>query len=99
MRVENEPHRWGEGRTAGVIGQPANLHRRAAANRQIEDLLRDLRHPFENRAAAGEDDARVERLLVTRAADLIPGEMKDLLGARLQNLGEDAPRHQARLWG
>src|SRR5205085_9843378 len=71
MRVENEPHRCSEGRTADVVGEPANLHRRAAANRQIEDLLRDLRHPFENRAAAGEDDSRVERLLVTRTTDLV----------------------------
>ena len=61
----------------------------AAADRQVEDLLGDLRHALEDRAAAGQHDAGVERLLVARAPDLVPHQVEDLLGARLQDLGED----------
>ena len=43
-----------------VIGQAADVHRRAATNRQVENLLGDLRHPFEDRPAAGQYDPRVE---------------------------------------
>ena len=50
-----------------MIGQAAYADRRPAPDWQVEDLFRNFRHALENGAAAGEDDARVERLLVTGA--------------------------------
>ena len=35
--------------------------------------------------------------LVARPANLVPDEMKDLFRSRLQDLGQDSPRHEARL--
>ena len=58
MRVQHQPDRGREHRTGHVIGQAADAGGVAAADRQVEDLLGDLRHAFEHRAAAGEHDAR-----------------------------------------
>src|SRR5262245_5535203 len=97
VRIQRQTHGGAERRTVHVVGHAAHADRAAPANRQIENLLGDLRHALENRPAAGEHDPRVQRLLVARAANLVPHEVEDLLGARLQNLREDAPRHQPRL--
>src|SRR6185503_11574525 len=97
VRVQSDAHRRGKHRTADVIGQAAHADGRTASNRQIEDLLGDLGHPFENRAAAGEHDSRVQRLLISRAANLVPYQVEDLFGARLQDFRQDPPRHQPRL--
>src|SRR5204863_246061 len=43
------------------------------------------------------DDARIETLLVAGAPDLVPDEMEDFFSSRLQNLGQNPPRHHARL--
>src|SRR5436190_165700 len=51
----------------------------------------------DERAGAGQDDPGVEALFVSGAADLVPDQVEDLLGARLQDLGEDSPRHHPRL--
>ena len=37
------------------------------------------------------------RLFVVAGRDFVPHQMKDLFGARLKNLGQDAARHYARL--
>src|SRR5262249_14511226 len=97
IAVEHQPDAGGERRAVDVIRQPADVARTAAPDREIENLLGDLRHAVEDRAAAGQHDAGVEALLVAGAADLVPHQMEDLLGARLQDLGQDAPRHDPRL--
>src|SRR5688572_6258290 len=97
MRVEHQPDRCGKRRAVHVIGQTAHAHRASAADRQIENLLGDLGHAFQNRPAAGHDDSGVQRFLVARAPNLVPLQVEDLLRARLQDLGQDAPRHQSRL--
>ena len=84
------------GRVGDVVGEAADAGGRAAPDRQIEDLLGDLGHAVEQRAAAGEHEAGVERLLVAGLADLVPHQMEDLFGARLQDVAQDAPRHDAR---
>src|SRR6185503_19641459 len=97
VRVHHEAHgRRALGRV-DVIHQAAGAGRRAAPDREIEDLLGDLGHPLEVGAAAGEHEAGVERAIAAGVADLVPEEMEDLLGARLQDLGEHAARHQPRL--
>ena len=97
VAVQHQPDAGRERRAVHVIGQAADAGRTAAADRQIEDLLGDLGHAVENRAAAGQHDPGVEALLVAGAADLVPHQVEDLLGARLQNLRQDAARHHARL--
>ena len=94
--LEDEPDGRCEFRVADVILQSAHSHRQTSPNRQIEDLLRDLGHPLEDRAASRQDYARIERFLVSGPADLVPGLVKDLLRARLKNLRQHAARHQAR---
>src|SRR5262245_12491517 len=94
MRVQPDAHRRGKHRAADVIGQAAHADGRPTSNWQIEDLLGDLRHPLENRPASREHDSRVQRLLVPGTANFVPHQMKDFLGARLQNLRQDAPRHE-----
>ena len=94
--VDDEPDRRGERRVVDVIRQPADAFGRGPANRQIEDLFGDLGHAFEHRAAAGQHDAGVERLLVAGASDLVPEQVADFLGARLQDLRQHAPRHRPR---
>ena len=75
---------------------PPTPRRAPAPDRQVEDLLGDLGQAVEDGAAAGEHDARVERLLVAGVPDLVPHQVEDLLGPRLQHLGEDASAHDAR---
>ena len=58
LRVQHQPDRRRELGTVHVIGKPADAGRRSAPDGQIEDLLRDLRHALENRAAARQHDAR-----------------------------------------
>ena len=97
VRVHHQPDGGGALRRVDVIHEPAGAGRRAAADRQVEDLLGDLGHALEVGAAAGEDEAGVERAVAAGVADLVPQQVEDLLGARLQDLREDAARHQARL--
>src|SRR5262249_31177211 len=68
IAVEPQPDAGGERRAVDVIRQPADVARTAAPDREIENLLGDLRHPVEDRAAAGQHDAGVEALLVAGAA-------------------------------
>ena len=80
-----------------MIGEAADAGRATAADRQIENLLGDFGHPVEHRPAAGQHHARLQALLEPGPPDLVPHDVKDLLGARLKNLGQDAARHHARL--
>src|SRR5688572_28784787 len=97
VRIEDHANRRRKDRTVHVIGKAADAERAAAADRQIEDLLGDLGHPFEDGAATSEDDARVQRLLEAGAPDFVPHEMECLLRAGLEDLRQDLPRHDARL--
>src|SRR5687767_2851934 len=96
MRVHAESHRGRERRAVHVIGESADAFRRRAPHGEIKNLFRDLRHALEHRAAAREDDAGVELLLVAGAADLVPEQMADLFGPRLQDLRHHAPGHRPR---
>src|SRR5205823_13777858 len=84
IRVQGEPHRRRKRRAVYMIGQAADAGGTPPANREIENLLGHLRHAVENRATAGEDDARIETLLVAGAPDLVPDEMEDFFSSRLQ---------------
>src|SRR5439155_21169235 len=87
VRVQRQPDAGRERRAVHVIGQTADAGRAATANRQIENLLGDLGHAVEDRAAAGQHNSRVQAPFIAGAADLVPDEMKDFLGARLKDFG------------
>src|SRR5205809_1089612 len=70
VRVQHHPDGSREHRAADVIGEAAHASRQPPPDRQIEDLLGDFRHPFENRPAAGERDPGLEGLLVAGLAIL-----------------------------
>ncbi len=57
-RIQDEADAVGVGGIGHVIGQPTDTGRRAASNRQIEDLFRDLGGAVEQRSPSGEDKAR-----------------------------------------
>src|SRR5438046_4415272 len=95
--VEDQADAGRERRAVHVIGEAADAAGAAAADRQVENLLGDFRHAVEDGTAAGQHDAGVEALLVAGPADFVPHQVEDLLGARLQDLGQDAARHHARL--
>src|SRR5688572_17438796 len=97
LRVQPQSHSRGELRIADVVGEAANADRHPAPDREIEDLLSKLGHSLENCTASGQHDARVERLLVSGAPNLIPHLVTNLLSARLQNLRQHTPRHESRL--
>ena len=80
-----------------MIGQAADAGRTPPPDGQVENLLRDLRYAVEDRAAARQHDSRVQAPLVAGPSDLVPHQVEDFLGARLQNLRQDAPCHHARL--
>src|SRR5262245_11803911 len=69
VRIQTEPDRSCEDRAAHVICQPPDADGGAPPDGQIENLFGDFRHALENRAAAGEHDAGVERLLIAGALD------------------------------
>src|SRR3954464_1318837 len=85
VRIQHHTDRRREHGTAHVVRQSADAHRQPAPDRQIENLFADLRHALENRATAGEDDARVQRLLVAGPADLVPHEVEDFFRSGLQD--------------
>src|SRR5688572_25486057 len=94
MRVQHDADRRRERRAVHMVGKAADTDRTSAADRKVENLFGDFRHPFENRAAAGQHDAGVQRFLVAGATDLVPDQVKRFLGARLQDLGQNPARHQ-----
>src|SRR5262245_22508701 len=96
MRVQHEADRRRERRAVDVIRQPPDALGRRTPYGQIENLLGDFGHAFEQRGPAREDDAGVERLLVAGAPDLVPQQVTDLLRARLQDLRQHAARHHPR---
>src|SRR5206468_3635117 len=67
--VQRESDSGRERRAVHVIREPADASGTSAADRQVENLLCHLRHAVEDRAAAGEHDARVEAFLVPCATD------------------------------
>src|SRR2546428_42566 len=95
IAVQRQPAAGGERRAVDVIRQAAHASRTSPANREIENLFRDLGHTVEDGAAARQHDAGIEALLVAGAPDLVPHKMEDLLGARLKNFSEDSTSHHA----
>src|SRR5688572_23685554 len=67
VRVHHEPDCRRIGRTVDVIRESPDAGWTSAADRQIEDLLGDLRHALEHRPAAGQDDPGVQRPVEPRA--------------------------------
>src|SRR5439155_8797594 len=59
IAIQHQPDARRKRRAVDVIGQAAYARRTSAADREVEDLLGDFRHPVEDRAAAGPHDARV----------------------------------------
>src|SRR5687767_5438726 len=49
MRIQRQPDRCSKRRTVHVVGHAAYTHGTAPPDRQVENLLRDFRHAFENR--------------------------------------------------
>src|SRR6202171_841672 len=94
--IQHQADAGGKRRTVHVVGQPTDTGGTAAPDGQIEDLLGDLGHPVEDGAAAGQRDPGIEALLVSRPPDLVPHQMEDFLGARLEDFGENTPRHHSR---
>src|SRR5918994_224110 len=90
-----QSHRRCEGRTVDVVREAADANRRPAPDGEIKDLLGDLGQPVEDGAAAGEHDPGIERFFVSRTPDFVPHQVEDLFRARLQDLRQDAPRHDA----
>src|SRR6476661_3574343 len=77
ISVKGQPDTRGEGRAVDVIRETTDADRATAPDRQIENLLGDLRHAVENRAAAGQHDARVEAFFVAGPANFVPDQMKN----------------------
>src|SRR5438105_4339414 len=75
--IQRQTDAGGERRTVHVIRKSADARRTAAPDREVEDLLRDLRHPVENRAAAGQNDTRVEAFLIPSTANFVPDQMEN----------------------
>src|SRR5690349_13268296 len=61
MGIQRQPHGGRKHGARHVIGQPADAGGMSAADRQVENLLGDLRHAFQDRGATREHDAGVER--------------------------------------
>src|SRR5687767_7588321 len=97
LRVQHQSDSRRELGIAYVIGEAADTDRQPAPDGEIEDLLGKLGHPLENGPASRQHDAGVERLLVTRPADLIPHLVANLLRTGLQNFRQHTPRHEPRL--
>src|SRR6187402_1689542 len=57
MRVKSDANRRSKDRTADVVGQATDTNRNPSPNRQVEDLLGDLGHSFEDGAATSQHDS------------------------------------------
>src|SRR5581483_10048348 len=64
----------------------------ADANRHAENLFGELRHAFEENGAARENRAGRELLEKTGVFDALANRREHFLGARLDDVGEHAPR-------
>src|SRR5512138_2195182 len=95
--VEDEPNGGGEVGGRDAVDEAADPARVAAPHRQVEDLLGHLLEAFEEGRAAGEDDARVQRLVVAHALDVVVDDAKDLLGPGLDDVGQQLARQDPGL--
>src|SRR5712691_2168841 len=66
------------------------------ANRSVEDLLRDLHHAVEQRAATRQDDATRQLSVPTRISNLVRHVHQNFFRAWLQNVAENLPRQLPR---
>src|SRR5256714_6271154 len=94
--MENEPDAGRVHRARHHVDEPADRQRHAEPNRQVEDLLGELGHALEHGRPPGDDDSRREDVLVARARHLARHQREDLFHTRLDDLGEDVSRQDAR---
>ena len=57
MGILDEPYAGRKGRAAHMVGEPPDIDRTPSANRQVEDLLRNLGHALQQGAAAAKHEA------------------------------------------
>src|SRR5512137_686264 len=95
--VEDEPHGRGEVGGRDAVDEAADAAGIAAPDRQVEDLLGDLFEAFEEGRAAGQHDAGVQRLVVAHALDVGVDQAEDLLGPRLDDVGQELARQHPGL--
>src|SRR5712664_3503450 len=95
--VQREPHRGGVHGTLHHVHETAHVARHAPAHGLVEDRLGQLGNPLHDRAPAGDDHARRQRLFESRAPHLARHEAEDLLDARLDDLRQHLARELARL--
>src|SRR5205085_11890502 len=84
--------------TLYVFDQPAEAValRVAEADGRVEDLLGDLDHAAEERAAARQDHSARKLPLPPRLAYLVGDVREDFLGARLEDVAENLARELPR---
>src|ERR1700722_19745159 len=90
--IEQKPHARGINGIAHDVGEPLHLLRHPEAHRHVKHFLGKLDRAFHLGAAAGEHDARGDELLEAASAQLLAHEAKELLIARLDDLGERLAR-------
>src|SRR5712691_111015 len=88
----DQPDRNRERRALRTVGQTGDAGWRAEPDRGVEDELGGVGRAHETRTAAGDDDARGQEPVEAALADLLAGHLEDLLHARADDLGEEAPR-------
>ena len=86
VAVEQEP----DGRRivgrVDPVDEPADARGVAAPYGKVEDLLGDLFDPFEEGGPSRQDDAGIERFLITHALDIVIHKPENLLGPRLDDV-------------
>ena len=93
---QQETHAGGVDGIAHDVHEPAHALRQAEAHGRVEDFLGELDGAFHLGAAAGEHDARGDRVLETGAREFVAHQHEDLLVARFddarERLAREAPR-------
>ena len=97
MPVDEQPDGGGEVRRADPVDEPADAGRVAPPDGEVEDLLGDLLEAVEEGRAAGQDDPGVEGFLVAHPLDVVVHEPEDLLGPRLDDVGQELAGEDPRL--
>src|SRR5207245_4285585 len=88
----DQPHRDREGRPLRAIRQTGHSGWLAQSHRGVEHELGRIRRAHEPRAAAGDDDARGQQPVEAALSHLLARHLEDLLHARADDLGQEAPR-------
>src|SRR4026207_1337618 len=93
---EKKPDRGGVARRARHVSEAALIPRQTQPHGHVEDLLAEFHHALHRRGPARQHHAAGKQLLEARFAQHLLHQRKQLLGARLDHLGEGLARHRAR---